>query len=371
MPTTRERAPRHTVCGRGGPLEIRVEHRLTWIAWIAQHREGLGTASRHLLDACERGVRTVAGRYPGVYFELGHRTEEAMTSLVHHVFADLDGRTLGRFPFSDRTPYDTFAAEQMPDGRCRHHSFDARLSITREALRQQYRHNASRHPAWLEREQLHRQVVAAVERDCVPFPGRHPSWPRYGLPSWPDGLRSARPDWNSEAVVGLLRRRAGWSVSAQVQIVLSKHGAPMYPGEISRILQDASVESDVFQPAERLGSAGEGPVDDRVAVRTAAVEAYASLSPEERALLGLLLSGRPYKDIPAEIPQLGNPTAVTRALERICDRFLRGLLVQMGASRDDMARLRPREAADLLIGVLVTVPDIRAELVAAEGEVTP
>lgn len=346
------------------------DHR-TWTAWIAEHRRNLTHATHNLLDACTRGVRTVAQRYPGVYFELGYRTDEAMTSLVHLVFTDLDGRDYGRFPFTNRTPYDTFQAESMTDDECRYHSFNARLSVTREALRQQYQHNVRRHPAWLHREELHRSVLAALAEDCVPFPGRHPSWPRYGLPAWSDGLRASKPDWDPDAVVRLLRRRGGWSVSAQVQIVLSKHGAPMYPGAISRLLQDASVAPDAFESADQLRSNEGGSPDDQVAVRRAAADAWDALSSSERALLGLLLAGRPYRDIPLEIPELGNPSAVTRALGRICDGFLARLLAQWGACGTEAARPRPKAAAELLLSVLVTVPDIREELLAAEKEKRP
>ncbi len=291
-----------------------------------------------------------------------------MTSLVHHVFADLDGRIIGRFPFAQRTPYDAYVAEAMADGACRYHSFSARLSVAREALRQQYAHNVRRHPAWLKREELHREVVAALTEECAPFPGRHPKWPRYGLRAWPDGLRPVRADWNPDEMIRVLRRRGGWSVSARVQIVLAKHGAPMYPGAISRLLQDASVDPGAFESADELASADEGDRDDQSAVRTAAVQAYAALTDVERSLLSLLLAGRPYKEIPAELPELANPTAITRALERICDAFLGRVLTQVGASRDDTTPLRPKAAAELLLGVLLTVPGIRAELLAAEDE---
>ncbi|MDP7114651.1 MAG: hypothetical protein QGH45_21940 [Myxococcota bacterium] len=345
------------------------DHR-TWAAWISEHRQDLVHATKSLLDACTRGVRTVAQRYPGVYFELGCRTDEAMMSLIHSVFTDLDGREFGRFPFSNRTPYDTFHAESMTDDECRYHSFNARLSVTREALRQRYQHNVRRHPAWLQREALHRSVMEALEEDCVPFPGRHPSWPRYGLPAWSDGLRAPRADWNPDAVVRQLRRREGWSVSARVQIVLSKHGAPMYPGAISRLLQDAAVAPDTLESTDLLPSNEGGSPDDRLAIRLAAADSYASLTSAERALLVLLLAGRPYKDIAREIPGLGNPSAVTRALGRICDGFLAQVLHQLGTRRTEAATLRPKAAAELLLSVLVTLPGIREQLLAADEETT-
>ena len=286
-------------------------------------------------------------------------------SLVHHVFADLDGRTIGRFPFSGRTPYDAYLAEGMADGPCRYHSFSARLSVAREALRQQYAHNVRRHPAWLRREELHREVMEALQEECATFPGRHPKWPRYGLPAWPDGLRPIRPDWNPDAMVRILSRRGGWSVPARVQMVLAKHGAPMYPGAISRLLQDASIDPGAFESADTLGALA-GDRDDRAAVRQAALDAYASLTDVERALLSLLLAGRPYREIPAELPELSNPTAITRALERICDRVLARVLTQIGAAPEDAAGLRPKEAAELLLAVLLGIPGIRAELLAQE-----
>ncbi len=336
-----------------------------WVSWIADHRQDRSPASRHLLDACQRGVRGVARRYPSVYFELGSRTEEAMASLVHRVFTDLDGRTIGRFPFSERTPFDCYLQERMADRQARYHSFSARLSVTREALRAQYSHNVRRHPAWLAREELHRAVVAVLRAECAPFAGRRDGYPRYGLHAWPDGHRAARADWDPDAVVGALRRRGGWSVSARVQIVLSKRGAPMYPGEISRLLQDAAIEPTAFDAAEPAATTPE--VTDAVAVRGAAAAAFAELDGTERRLLVLLLAGRPYREIPDELPDLRNPVAVTRALQAICDKLLGRVLAAVGVKRAAAASLRPKEAAELLLGVLVTVPGIRAELMAEEG----
>ncbi len=323
----------------------------SWQDDIARHRLGEPRATRGLVERTHRGVSRVSRGYPAVYFELADRGPESLQSLAHTVFCSLDSREYGRHPFAGRAPFDAFVQEDMPDRECGYHAFDARLSITRETLRAQYAFNLRRHPEWLEREELHQEVVAALREECRPFPGRSPRYPRYGLRSW-EGVRAPKPSWNHDHAVSTLRRRSGWSVSARVQIVLSLKGAPMYPGEISRVLQDADVApaGGMVEPDER---GQRSDVDAILSVRQRVSDALAALDADERRLLRCLIEGISGREIMERVPALHSPVAVSRALKALCGRFVAALAdLGAGEGRD----LRPAEVADLLLPVLLALP---------------
>jgi hypothetical protein len=321
----------------------------TWVGDIARHRLGAPDATRGLVSRTCRGVTRVSRGYPAVYFELAERGIESTQSLAHTVFCYLDRREYGRHPFAGRTPLDAFRTEDMADRECRYHAFDARLSVTRETMRAQYAFNLRRHPEWKEREEVHQEVVAALRAECREFAGRNPRYPRYGLRSW-ESVRAPKPSWNHDEAVRTLRRRTGWSVSARVQIVLSLKGAPMYPGEISRVLQDADVApgGGVVDPDLR---GGQPDVDAILGVRRQVAHAWSTLNPDERVLLRCLIDGLSGKEIMARVPTLQSAVAVSRALKALTQRFVLALSPE-GAARE----LRPKEVADLLLPVLLAMP---------------
>ncbi len=325
----------------------------TWRGDIARHRLGEPGATRRLVERTHRGVTRVSRRYPAVYFELADRGEDSVRSLAHTVFCHLDARVYGRHPFADRAPLDAFVQERFSDRECRYHAFDARLSITREALRAQYAFNLRRHPEWQERQELHGEVVQALRAECRTFPGRNPRYPRYGLRSW-TGVRPPKPGWSHEDAVRTLQRRSGWSVAARVQIVLSLRGAPMYPGEISRVLQDAAVPAGggAIDPDDR-GTRED--VDAILAVRRRVLSAWAALDAEERALMRCLIDGLSGREIMERVPRLNSPVAVTRGLKAVTGRFVAALADEAGGERHD---LRPNELAELLLPVLLALPGL-------------
>lgn len=325
----------------------------SWTGDIARHRLGEPAATRRLVDRTHRGVARVSRGYPAVYFELADRGPESVLSLAHIVFCHLDSREYGRFPFSGRAPLDAFRQDRMPDRDCAFHSFSSRLSVTREVLRAQYAFNLRRHPEWREREELHQEVVEALRAECRTFPGRNPKYPRYGLKSW-ESVRAAKPGWNHDEAVRSLRRRAGWSVAARVQIVLAMKGAPMYPGEVSRVLQDADVApGGAHVEADDRGR--EDALDAILAVRRRVADAWSALEPSDRVLLRCLIEGRSGKEIMEAVPELSSPVQVSRALKALTGQFVAALAPEgEGAARG----LRPKEVADLLLPVLLAIPGV-------------
>lgn len=333
-----------------------------WTPRIVAHRAGEDDATRGLLHDSLRAVDRVSRRYPDVYFELARKTPEAVASLGHLVFCRLDGRAFGRFPFSGRAPFDAFVAEAMPDRDVRYHSFDARLSIAREALREQYAFNVRHHPEWAAKEQLHKQVVQACREGCAQWPGRSPRYPRFGLTSWRSGPREPRADWDRDDVVRIVTRRSAWPVRSQVDLVLARRGCAMYPAEISAILQDASVASSTsdIDPDDLAGARLDRALDARLSVRRVLSERWAQLEPDERTLLTMIVGGRPYREIVEAIERYRDPSACTRALARICDSFLSDLSERLGVATG--VGLRPKQAAEVLLPALLELPEVQAAM---------
>ncbi len=327
-----------------------------WLDRIAAHRDGQLHASGGLLARTRSEVARLSRRYPAVYFELGDRSAESVDSLAHRVFTNLDVRAYGRFPFSKRTPFDAFLQEQMDDGQVRYHSFDSRLSVTRESLREQYAFNVRHHPEWAERERIHREVVAFLKESARPFPGRSPRWPRYGLSSWSDGPRSPR-NWDREDVVRILARRSGWPVASRVELVLAKRGVPMYPGAISSLLQEAELSGQPLPPPPDADSSEGSARAARLLVRQTLAIGWRALEPDERTLLVKLLAGTPYREVVQSMPSYRDPSAVTRALARLCSRLLAPLCEGLGG--EGLGSLRPQQQAELLFAALVELPEVR------------
>ncbi len=338
-----------------------------WTHRIAAHRSGHAAASRTLLTDTLRATGRLGRRYPGVYFELCRRDDDSVTSFGHRVFVRLDGRRFGRFPFSDRTPFDAYLEDDFEDRDVRWHSFDARLSIAREVLREQYAFNVRRHPEWAAKDQLHKGVVATLKDGFPTWPGRSARYPRYGLEAWPAGPRTVRRDWDRDEVVRIVARRAAWPLRTRIELVLARHGAPMYPAAISSILQDADVaSSDSSLDPDQLGRADDA-VEQCMSVRRIVAERWEALETDEQRLLALLVAGRPYREIVELVPRFRDPSAVTRALGRICARFIADLADTLGGERTDPdgAPLKPKQQAELLFGVLVELPQVRAAMEAA------
>ncbi len=333
-----------------------------WTPRIAAHRAGDDDATRDLLRDSLRAVDRVSRRYPDVYFELARKTPEAVASLGHRVFCRLDGRSFGRFPFSGRTPFDAFVAETMGDRDVRYHSFEARLSIAREALREQYAFNVRHHPEWAAKEELHKAVVQACRDHCATWPGRNPRYPRYGLTSWRPGPRVPRDDWDRDDVVRVVTRRGAWPVRSQVDLVLAKRGCAMYPAEISAILQDASVASadSSIDPEDLAGSPMERALDARLSVRRVLSERWGQLDADQQRLVAMLVAGKPYREIVDAIDRYRDPSSCTRALAKICDAFIGDLGERLGVATG--VSLRPRQAAEVLLPALMELPEVKAAL---------
>ena len=94
-----------------------------------------GNEAAHLLSEFMRHVARVARPYPDAYFVLSQKNDDAVDDLGNRAFSICASIEKGRFPFSGRAPFPAYVEEQFDGRTIRYHSFYAKLSITRELLR--------------------------------------------------------------------------------------------------------------------------------------------------------------------------------------------------------------------------------------------
>ena len=132
-----------------------------------------------LLSEFMRHVARVARPYPDAYFALGQKSDDAVDDLGNRAFSSCARVEKGRFPFSGRTPFRAYVEEQFDGRTIRYHSFYAKLSITREILRDDYAFNLRRDPVLRWRAGLYADIGAVLKADCESVPqgtGVPPKW---------------------------------------------------------------------------------------------------------------------------------------------------------------------------------------------------
>lgn len=297
-----------------------------------------------LRDAVQRHVERASRRYPDAYFELGQRTPEAVEGLADRVFVSCARVPKGRFPFLGRQPFAAYVEEDFDDQPIRYHSFYAKLSITRELLRDDYAFNLRRDPRLRWRDELHRAVGAALKETCTPTndqPGAHRRW----KPSQP-GLSVARP---LEEVHRRLVQAADRPIAALVPMALSLAGQPLSHSQLTNLLADA-----LQGPAPEAGPPDtEGrTLPDILTVRRAVYAAWAELSGDEQQLIAALARGEDYDTLIARVPSFANRSAVSRAVSRCGKHFVARVAAAVGAG-DATPSATPRSLMEPIIHVLL------------------
>lgn len=295
-----------------------------------------------LLREVARNVAAVARGYPDAYFSLGQRSPEHIDELAHRVFTVCARVPKGRFPFLGRAPFRAYVDEGMSGANIRYHSFYARLSITRELLRDAYAANVVRDPALRWRAELYRAVGEALPALAAPVEGTRPAvWRLRG-----QGLVRARAP---EAVVEALRAAGTREVPALVSRALSLAG-PCTQSRLAGLLGDA-LQAEAATVEVEDGSTLDPAT--RLAVRQAVRAAWDGLDDEARALMRAVASGAPYETLLARLPQLAHKVALTRAVQRCNQQILARVGEALGATAS--TALPPQQLAELLLEVLVEI----------------
>ena len=305
-------------------------------------REDAG--AMELREAVVRHVGQVSRRYPDAYFELGRKTDDAVEGLVDRVFTVCARVPKGRFPFAGREPFAAFVEERFDDPPIRYHSFYARLSITRELLRDDYAFNIRRDPVLRWKDELHREVGQALKATCEPVDDGRGAWRRWKAP----GFRLAQVRSLDEVRDRLARTAGDRPLTELVPEALALAGRALSHSQLSNLLADALGGP----PAEvSVEPETQSDLPDRMAVRAAVMEAWSELTGDERALLAALARGDSYDTLIARVPGLRDRSAVSRAVSRCGKGFVARVVAQFGEGPATPGST-PKELVERVVAVL-------------------
>ena len=227
-----------------------------------------GSHAEELLREFMRHVARVARPYPDAYFVLGAKNNEAIDDLGNRAFSSCASIEKGRFPFSGRTPFGSFVDERFDGRTIRYHSFYAKISITREILRDDYAYNLRRNPVLRWRAELYADIGDILKEHCIAASQGHgvpPKWSRTDA-----GLRMIQPP---EVAIARVRELESTLLKDRVLEALAIAG-PQTQSKLTHI-----IEAAIGTPAMDEPDAGyaEDQTADRMNVRTAVASAWEAL----------------------------------------------------------------------------------------------
>jgi hypothetical protein len=297
-----------------------------------------------LQDAFVKQVARITRRYPNAYFALGQRTPEAIEDLADRSFVVCARVPKGRFPFLQRHAFLAYIEEQFDDRTIRYHTFDSRLSITREILRDDYARNIRRDPVLRWRDDLHRQVgrilPTVAERD--------------GL-AWTVQLRGPRIVRSPEDVIRRLRGdHIGDDLPDLVTRALSLLGQPCTHSRLTNLLSEVLEQPAAPAHEEEVTVQAD---DAQLTVRATVLTAWRELDEEARGLLAGLVRGQDYDTLIARFPGLRSRSGVSRAIRRIGDRFVDVIRDALGLEGDERPTITPKAMLEHVADVLLPLID--------------
>jgi hypothetical protein len=295
-----------------------------------------------LRESFIRHVKQATGRYPNAYFELGQKTPEAVEGLADRSFTVCARVAKGRFPFCARTPFATYVEERFDDPTIRYHSFYAKLSITRELLRDDYAFNVRRDPVLRWKDDLHRQVGKWLRENATStdtIKGGHARW---ALPaSGPNLVR------NESIVLEKLKAQPSRELEVLLPAALKLFGQAISHSRLSNWMaeileapaQEEAMETSSLPPLHRN-------------IREAVAEAWNDLTANERALIGALARGDDYDTLVANVPGLRDKSSVSRAVKSCGGQFIQAIHKAMGIPMQSAAAT-PKEVLERVVEVLL------------------
>lgn len=316
--------------------------------WPEMVREVVhGLAGADLLTEFERHVAHMTRPYPDAYFTLGQKSEEGVRDLTDRSFTACARITKGRHPFAGREPFRACVEERFDGRAIRYHSIYARLSITREILRDDYAKNIVRDPVLRWRADLYSRIGRVLKEHAVPSEGRPRRWALAN--SGP--VRMLPP----EVIETRLRESGERDVEALTLAALRSMGSATQ-SNLARLLGDvlggpADARTMAVYDDAIMGS-HDRQVDERLAVRQAVLAAWSDLDEDGRALLHALARGDSYDEVIAAHPRLRNRVAVSRAIARVTGGFVKRIQQDLGITE---AAGRPREVAECIAAVLAEI----------------
>ena len=302
-----------------------------------------------LHDSFVRHVKRATSRYPDAYFELGQKSPEAIEGLADRSFVVCARVAKGRFPFSARTPFQCFVEERFDDPPIRYHSFYAKLSITRELLRDDYAFNLRRNPVLRWKDDLHRSIGAWLKEHAhseESSGGGHRRWRLSGF-----GPRLIRSD---EVIVDKLRALGTEDLERLIPEALKLAGQPVAHSRLSNWLAEV-----LPAPADTEHLDESTPAQENREIREAVVKAWNELGSDERELIGALANGESYDSLIARVPRFRDRSSVSRAVKSCGGEFVKAIHKALGIPFQE-AESTPKEVIERVTEVLLPLlPEMR------------
>lgn len=307
-----------------------------------------------LLAEFRRHVDRVTRSYPDAWFVFARKSDDAVDDLNHRVFTTCARVEKGRYPFSGRVPFRAYVEEQYDGRTIRYHSFYAKLSITRELMRDDYARNLARHPVLRWRADLFREIGQILRRIALPErqgPGLPPRW-RLDAPP-------GRPVEPLDRVQDALAARPGLALEELLRAALERAG-PLTQSRLTALVEAVRGTPPAPDLEEQMPPLAD--LASNLAVRGAVVAAWRALDADDRDLLVALARGDSYDTLVSAHPRFKHKVAVTRAVTRVgklfVDRIVEDVTEELPGGRD----LRPMDLLELVLEVLIEVlPELRAE----------
>ncbi len=314
---------------------------------VTEFEAGRSTPGRaqDLRDLFLRHVDRVTRRYPDAYFELGCRSDDAVEGLADRALTVCAAVAKGRFPFMGRVPFRAFVEEAFDDPPIRYHSFYARLSVARELLRDDYAFNLRRDPVLRWRDQLHRDIGAALKARAQAVDdggGGHQRW-RIDARG-PTVVRHL--DDVRDALAPVAR---DLSVDDLVHRALTLAGQPLAHSVLSNLLGDVLGGPPDEVPPEAPAPAS---LPEALTLRRAVLGAWQELSEPEQALVTALARGDSYDDLIARVPAFRDRSAVSRAVRACGERFVARIVRDLGEDPTGGAAT-PKQVLELVAAVVL------------------
>lgn len=310
-----------------------------------------------LLQEVQRHVSRVSRSYPDAWFVLGRKNGEAVADLGNRVFTTCARVVKGRFPFNGRTPFGTFVAEQFDGRSIRYHSFYAKLSVTREIMREDYARNLVRDPVLRWRADLYKEIGGVLEEHAVAErqgPGLPPRWRlAEGEPSM------ARP----RQVVEERLKAEGLTAVADLVVRALQLGGAESQSRMTHIIE--AVLGTPARPEVDLPVSAAPDHTTTIAVREAVLAAWRDLEAEDQELLVAVATGRSYDELVAQHRRFKHKVAVTRAVTRIGKGFVDRVVRAVAEEQGIKPAARPRDLVEQVLEVLLeALPELSRQEVA-------
>ena len=286
-------------------------------AFVEQERE-----AERLLSEFMRHVAQVARPYPDAYFVLSQKNNDAVDDLGNRAFSICASVEKGRFPFSGRAPFSAYVEEQFDGKTIRYHSFYAKLSITRELLRDDYAFNLRRNPVLRWRAELYADIGTILKANYEAVPQGRGVPPKWQPDGGGGGLRMLQPP---EVVQARLRQLEQPSLETLVHEAIAQCG-PMTQSRLTNMLEAVIGTPSEYQPE---ASSVEDNTADRMGLRKSVADAWLTLEPADQGLVIALSKGASYEELITLHPSLNNKVSVSRAVSRVGQLFLASVVEAM------------------------------------------